>query len=82
METVDNYKGIKVSKGNRDAFTMSEGTKKNAGRRFKNNLDSIVFNVNSAEFSFSISKGADYEDYKSLTREEIDFRIRQTLPRL
>jgi hypothetical protein len=82
MTIVENYKGIEVMKGDKGAFTHSEGTAKNAGRKFKNRLDSVVFIVNGKEFSFSVSIGYDYEDLKEITHQEIDLRIRQSLPKL
>ncbi len=82
MKTVDTYKGIEITKGFRNAFTISNGTKINSGKKFKNMLDSISYEINGKEYSFSLSKGADYLDYKETTRQEIDMRIRRNLPKL
>ena len=82
MQHIDTYKGIKIFKGFRGASTISTGTHRNAGKKSKTLLDSIVYTIEGDEYSFSISRGADYEDYKSITREDIDLKIKSRLPRL
>lgn len=82
MKVVDIYKGIEVMKGFRGASTVAIGTHKNVGKKSKVLLDSIIYFINGVEYSYSLSRGADYSDYKKTTRDEIDMRIRQHLPRL
>lgn len=82
MKVVDTYKGIEVKFGSRGASVMSNGTARNAGRRFKNQLDSIVYFINGEEFSFGVSRGFDYSDLKEITHNDIDLKIRQLLPKL
>jgi len=82
MTTVEIYKGIEIKKGFRGAYTFSTGTHKNAGKRNKILLDSIVYEIEGKEYSFSISRGGTYEDYKKITRQEIDFQLRRLLPTL
>ncbi len=82
MKVVDNYKGIDIKMGCRGASTVSYGTHKNAGKKNKIILDSIVYVVSDKEYSFSISKGSDYSDFKKIVHDEIDLKIRQNLPKL